>query len=78
MKNIDTNKATKYINICFDNSNCSEKITKTLGKGKMTTTAGTGMAVVGGGLVAWQVYNVTSNQNDAPTQEVKIPKKKPI
>ena len=75
MKNIDNNKATKYVNICFDNSNCSEKITKTLGKRKMTTTAGTGMAVVGGGLVAWQVYSMSANQNDAPTHEVKIPPK---
>ena len=73
MKSVNNNKSTEYVNISFDSSNSSEKITKTLSKSKMTTTAGTGMAVVGGGLVAWQVYSITSNQNDAPTHEVKIP-----
>ena len=78
MKSINDNQVKENVNLSFENSNSSEKITKTLSKTKMTTTAGTGMAVVGGGLVAWQVYSLSANQNDAPTHEVKIPKKKPI
>ena len=47
MKSVNNNKSTEYVNISSDSSNSSEKITKTLSKSKMTTTAGTGMAVVG-------------------------------
>ena len=47
------------LNYNNNSTNSTQKAVNTLSRRKMGTT---GLAVVGGGLVAWQVYNLTSNQ----------------
>ena len=59
MKNIQI-QSKETVSINSNHSHSTERIINTLVKRKMSTT-GTGLAVVGGGIVAWQVYSITSN-----------------
>ena len=61
-------QSRESVTLNSDNSYSTERLKESLFKRKMSTT-GTGLAVVGGGLVAWQVYSITSNHNTSKQTE---------